>query len=953
MSTTGQSASSRPSTGALLEQAVLHAPDPLLLAEQGTVRFVSPSIAGCLGWSAADLTGRPLAELCHPDDRDELRQLISQQERRTQQGSDSQQGGVTRRIVRMQALDGSMPRVLVSVANGDGDGSRTVAATIREIDQRISREQSSEVLLHWHRELASEADEAFVQVDDRGQVAWASPAISSLLGWPPGELVGRGPGELAHPEDAECLRAAWAPVLARPQAVAARFRRADGTYAWLEVRGRDLPTMEGSPPLRMSRLRDMRELMAARSALAEAVAHHRAVIDAIIDPFVVLQAVRDETGTIVDFTFAEANQAAIAFNRTTPEQLIGSPLLGRHPAAGMTDLLAAYVAVVEEGTPFIRDAWSYPQDLLGGQVRKYDVRAVKFDDGLAQTWRDVTEHVDAGEALAKSEARLRAVVDAMVDPQLLSEPIRDADGRIIDFLIEDANLRACAHLGQSLAEIVGSTLGAALPELLAEGLLARYAEVAQTGEPAIVDDFPLQDPRHGDERIIDIRCTQMQGGQVNLTWRDVTERQRDRHRLAASEGQLRAIMDAAPVGMAKLSREGRFEQVNPALCRMLMHEQDWLRRHGIADILHPEDEDTHARMSASVAQGDEEASVWEERLVRSDGHTIWALHSLSAIRDGNGSVTSFVSQFEDVTESHLARERMSASERLYRLVAENATDVVAHLRNGSVAWVSPSVATVLGGTPADWLGRQLRDFIHPFDLRAYDEVLERASQGQALVRRARICTNDGTYHWVEAHVAPFRDESGRMDGVSASMRNVDVEVQALAELDRQTRIDTVTGLVTRREAMHRLEQAAGSDREPGGELGLLFCDIDHFKDINDLFGHAAGDAVLRTIAARISEAVRLDDVVARMGGDELLVLITGVHDLNEAIEVAEKVRKVAAAPIRIDGQDVQASLSIGVTIAQPGEPADELIARADAAMYQAKRSGRNRIAAIHAGQGSP
>jgi PAS domain-containing protein len=70
------------------------------------------------------------------------------------------------------------------------------------------------------------------------------------------------------------------------------------------------------------------------------------------------------------------------------------------------------------------------------------VRAVKFDDGLAQTWRDVTEHVDAGEALAKSEARLRAVVDAMVDPQLLSEPIRDADGRIIDFLIEDANLRA-------------------------------------------------------------------------------------------------------------------------------------------------------------------------------------------------------------------------------------------------------------------------------------------------------------------------------------------------------------------------------------------------------------------------------------------------------------------------------------------------------------------------------
>jgi len=211
----------------------------------------------------------------------------------------------------------------------------------------------------------------------------------------------------------------------------------------------------------------------------------------------------------------------------------------------------------------------------------------------------------------------------------------------------------------------------------------------------------------------------------------------------------------------------------------------------------------------------------------------------------------------------------------------------------------------------------LREFIHPFDLRTYDEALEQASTGRALIRRARVCSHDGSYHWVEAHLAPFRDESGKVDGVSASMRNVDVEVQALAELDRQARIDTLTGLVTRREALHRIEQAAGTDREPGGRIGVLFCDIDHFKEINDQFGHAAGYAVLRSLATRISESVRLDDVVARIGGDELPVLIAGLHDLAAASEVAEKVRQVATEPISIDGRQVSTSLSIGVTLPSP------------------------------------
>lgn len=931
----------------LAEQAARHAPDPLLLATEGQVQWVSESVEAALGWSPAELTDRRLVDLCHPDDQGALTSLISE----------AGVGGAHRGVIRMMAKDGRHLRVLVTLAHGDGKDSGVLAGTVREIDQRAQRDQDAADLLAWQREITRQSGEALLRVDDTGHVARADPSITSLLGWTPQEIIGRGPAELAHPDDEPRLTAAWSPAAATRSASATgpaasvAFRGAckDGSWKWLEERGLPIRSAPDTESIRMLRLRDITAEMATREAIEEERSHHRSIIDAILDPFVVLEAVRDSDGRIVDFTFAEANSAACEFNQTTPDQLIGARLLGQHPAAGLTELFASYVRVVDDAEPFIRNAWSYPQDLLGGALRKYDVRAVKFDDGLAQTWRDVTERAEAHAQVTLSAARLRAVMDAMVDPQVLSEPIRAQDGTITDFVIEDANVQACAAIGLRLDEIIGRTLRTVLPDLTQAELMARYVTVADSGEPMVLDDFPQVSERLPLERILDIRCTQVQGGQINLTWRDVTERRRDRRLLAESEARMRAVMDAAPVGMARIGLDDRFEEVNPALCRMLLHEAEWLKHHGMVDILHPEDASNNHRMREAVAQGTQQSATWEERLVRSDGHTLWALHSLAAIRDRDGAITSFVSQFEDVTEAHLSRERVSASERLYRLLAENASDVVVHLREGTISWISPSVANVLGGEKQDWIGERLRNYIHPFDLRAYDESLDRASAGEATMRRTRICTHDGQYHWIEAHFAPFRDESGIVDGVSASMRNVDVEVQALAELDRQTRIDALTGLMTRREAMRRIEEeSVGLRREPGGVLAVLFCDVDRFKDINDAFGHAIGDAVLRTLATRITEAVRLDDVVARMGGDELIVMITGAHDLGEATEVAEKLRRVARAPMRISDAEVRTSLSIGVILAEPGEPVDALIARADAAMYQAKEAGRDRVVALPA-----
>jgi PAS domain S-box-containing protein len=162
-------------------------------------------------------------------------------------------------------------------------------------------------------------------------------------------------------------------------------------------------------------LSDVTERHVAELARDSTEAQRAAVLDAMLDPYALLQAVRDESGAIVDFVFADANQAACEFNGLPRDMLIGANLLGRHPAAGATGLFDMYTAVIETGEPLVLDDWSYPQDLMGGEERRYDVRAVRVGDAVSQTWRDVTQRHAAAEALASAKEEYRLLAENASD----------------------------------------------------------------------------------------------------------------------------------------------------------------------------------------------------------------------------------------------------------------------------------------------------------------------------------------------------------------------------------------------------------------------------------------------------------------------------------------------------------------------------------------------------------
>jgi len=163
-------------------------------------------------------------------------------------------------------------------------------------------------------------------------------------------------------------------------------------------------------------------------------------------------------------------------------------------------------------------------------------------------------------------------------------------------------------------------------------------------------------------------------------------------------------------------------------------------------------------------------------------------------------------------------------------------------------------------------------------------------------------------------------------------------------LRKQLEQDALTGVSSRTSLLHEMQDALGRAAKTGQPLCLLLADLDHFKVVNDSHGHLVGDQVLKEVAARIRAALRQFDVVGRFGGEEFVILLENTSQ-HTAQQIAERIRqRIAAEPIRVAGQNLQLTISQGLTVRRDGDDAHTLLQHADAAMYEAKQRGRNCVA---------
>ncbi|MFD2273371.1 diguanylate cyclase domain-containing protein [Undibacterium arcticum] len=233
--------------------------------------------------------------------------------------------------------------------------------------------------------------------------------------------------------------------------------------------------------------------------------------------------------------------------------------------------------------------------------------------------------------------------------------------------------------------------------------------------------------------------------------------------------------------------------------------------------------------------------------------------------------------------------------------------------------------------------------VHPDDRTRVMQWLAQVLAAESLALQYRIVRPDGEVRWLEDHARMVRDEHGnplRLDGVATDIserRLRDERIEYLANFD------SLTGLPNRNLFMNRLEQSLIQERRAQGKLGLLFLDIDRFKHINDSFGHAFGDSLLKEFAARLKSVLRERDTVARLGGDEFVIILAGISEYENAARVALKnTERIFLQPLSVDGRELHVTTSIGVSVyPEDDDEADALLKHADVAMYRAKDQGRN------------
>lgn len=409
--------------------------------------------------------------------------------------------------------------------------------------------------------------------------------------------------------------------------------------------------------------------------------------------------------------------------------------------------------------------------------------------------------------------------------------------------------------------------------------------------------------------------------------------------------QLETVLDHVDAYVFTKNREGRYTYVNSLCCELLGRPAD--------DILGRLDSDLFS--AGSVAQ-----LIANDRVVLEQGLQIEHEELLQTVsggeprryravkmplRDDHGSIVGLCGICTDITEQRRLERQLSQRQRLLDTVLDNiGSHVYMKAFDGRYLYVNQNTAEFFGMPPATIIGKTDHDLVAPDNAASFRYLDETALRGRDRVAGVEeVVDADGSvrHHWsVKVPLV--------QDGKVVSTIGISTDITEVVELRQKyqqlAHTDSLTELSNRLHVLEQLDHELRRMRRHAHPLALIMIDIDHFKAINDSFGHAAGDRTLVELARICNATLRDIDIPGRLGGDEFLVILPETN-LEQANAVASRLQQqIHASALRNEqGATIQFTTSIGVVVAHSGETLDPLLGRADAALYQAKQHGRDRV----------
>lgn len=434
---------------------------------------------------------------------------------------------------------------------------------------------------------------------------------------------------------------------------------------------------------------------------------------------------------------------------------------------------------------------------------------------------------------------------------------------------------------------------------------------------------------------------------VFTTFVDITERHTLELQLQESEQRFFGAFQYAAIGMALVHPDGHFLRVNAAVCQMLGYREDELLALDITAITHPDDLAADMDLLEQMLSGRRDSYQLEKRNFHKDGHAVHIQLSASVVRDAQGKPRYFVSQVQDISqrkafEDALHRERELAEVTL-RSIGDAVITTDTHL---CITSLNPIAEAMTGWTSAEARGRPIDEIFQLFD----------AQTGHPLVNPLRAAIEHNTIadlagktllrhrHGfdtpVEDSSAPIHDHADNVIGGVIVFHDVS-ENRALAlKMIHLTQHDTLTGLPNRSQLRTHIEQALTLARRRQQRAAVLYLDISHFKQINELHGHGGGDRVLRAFAAQLRRGLPNGELISRYGDDEFVVMLPHLDSVGE---VASRCQVLIAhcEETRAPGlPELSLQVSVGISVyPDDAQDADTLVQQAETAMIAAKSQG--------------
>ncbi len=888
------------------------------------LRFANKPYGVYIGRAVDDLLGQPLKSFVAPDALTELQGYVER----------AFAGATVSYDRRERPASGDLRWARITLFPDREPGGRIggAFAVVNDIEDDVRIREALKSQEAQLRLFADNIPGPIAYLDKSLRYTFVNQAFANWLCRPQDQIYGKTPYEVMPPDVAAFLR----PIIRRAQeGENVEYERVgvsvDKERRWMH--GRIAPDLDGTGKVRglYCTEHDIHDLKLTEQALATREEQLRLFTDNIPEPVVYA----DQEGK-----YSFVNDAFLRLVGLDRDDVIGKSaeeVLG--PEVGEAQRPYLERAAKGESVTYERDGVDANDRPVW--LRNRIVPDFRFDGtikGYYTVGHDIIDLKQAQDALAARESQLRAIMDGVPAPVAYID--RDERCQYVNrTFLHYFGLTQEQVTELRLRDVVGHGIYQSAQVMLARAL---------HGESTSFDR--LVPGANGVRRWMTIRVVPDMSAEREIAgafvlMNDIHGLKQAQEALRASEAELRLIMDNVPARVAYIDRDYRFRFLN-------RHNEEWLSEsrkeltgRRIGEVVGEARGRQLQPLLTRVLAG--ETISTEQLLVQPNGEQRWESIHLAPNRDAEGNVIGIYAAHTDIHDQKRNEEALRrANWMLSSHINNTPLAVLEWDRDFRLVRWSPQAEHIFGWRAEEVLGMPLTgsQLTHESDREAVVELINKLMAGEepratGLNRNYR---KDGETIWCEWYHSCLLDEQGRIVSILSFVQDVSSRIQAEERLQYLATRDALTGLPNRVLLQERLTQAIATARRSGQRVGVLFIDLDRFKNVNDTLGHRIGDELLKRVTAALSHALREADLLARLGGDEFMVIVEDFDDPEVLNRVAQKLQDAISQPFRIEQHDIYVTSSIGISVyPDDGDAPEALLKHADVAMYRSKELGRN------------